>query len=147
MTVVETTLDEVLNTLNEVPDFRNPPNLQEALLKTDTRESLALIALENGQAVGCKYGFSLGDGVFYSWIGGVLPESRRLGVAQRLLEYQENWVRTHHYTRIQVKSMNRYPEMLRFLIRNGYRITGTEGEDPAELKVHFEKTFSNDVLL
>ena len=41
--------------------------------------------------------------------------------------------------KIKVKSMNRYPEMLRFLIKNNYQIVGVEGNDPEKLKVVLEK--------
>lgn len=137
--IIETTYQDVLDMIKDVPEFARPPAPEEVEKRCGNVPYLALITKHQDIPVGCKLGYRLTDKTFYSWIGGVLPEYRNRGIAQKLLDYQEKWVRRRGYTVIRVKSMNRYPDMLRFLIRNKYQITGLEGNEPEHLKVVFEK--------
>ena len=61
-----------------------------------------------------------------------------MGVAQKLLQYQERWVTNKGYKEIEVKSMNQYPEMLHFLIKNQYHIYGVEDSEHGT-KILFQK--------
>jgi GNAT superfamily N-acetyltransferase len=71
---------------------------------------------------------------------GVLPAHRKAGLAQRVLEAQEVWASAHGFAAVKVKSMNRYPAMLRLLIHNGYQIRLVEHfDDPTRERVHFIK--------
>lgn len=99
-----------------------------------------LIAEADGQPVGFKLGYAAEDGSLYSWLGGVLFAHRKTGLAQRLLEAQEAWAGAHGFAAVTVKSMNRYPAMLRLLIRNGYQIRQVEHfGDPARERIQFSK--------
>ncbi|WP_454774937.1 hypothetical protein [Janthinobacterium tructae] len=70
----------------------------------------------------------------------MLPAHRKTGLAQRLPEAQEAWAGAHGFAPVSVKSMNRYPAMLRLLIRNGYRIRAVERfGNPARERIHFIK--------
>ena len=127
---------QVLQAIPEFDQRRSLAQLQERL----PAGTLILIAEADGQPVGCKLGYAAEDGSLYSWLGGVLPAHRKAGLAQRLLERQEGWAREHDFAAITVKSMNRYPAMLRLLIRNGYRIRVVEHfGDPTRERVHFIK--------
>ncbi len=87
---------------------------------------LCLVAYIQGQAVGFKLGYALDDGVFYSWLGGVLPRFRQQGVAKQLLMAQEHWAKTQGYHVIKVKTRNCYKAMLIMLITHGYQIEALE---------------------
>ena len=51
---------------------------------------LILAAYINNEPVGFKIGYETSSKQnFYSWMGGVLPKYRQLGIAERLMEYQE----------------------------------------------------------
>ena len=104
-----------------------------------TEGTLVLVYEADDKAIGFKVGYPLNDDDFYSWLGGVVPEARQSGVAQALLDYQENWVRDQGYQRLSVKSMNRYPSMLRFLIKNGYQIVHVENVGTDDERIHFLK--------
>ncbi|MGX9782601.1 GNAT family N-acetyltransferase [Janthinobacterium lividum] len=133
---------EAWHVLQAIPEFdqrRSLAQLQERL----PASALVLIAEADGQPVGCKLGYAAEDGSLYSWLGGVLPAHRKTGLAQRLLEAQEAWASAHGFAAITVKSMNRYPAMLRVLIRNGYQIRVVEHYgDPARERIHFIKALS-----
>ncbi|MED5595454.1 GNAT family N-acetyltransferase [Janthinobacterium sp. P210006] len=132
-------IEEAWQVLQAIPEFdqrRSLAQLQERL----PAGALVLIAEVDGQPVGCKLGYAAEDGSLYSWLGGVLPAHRKTGLAQRLLERQEGWAREQGYVAVTVKSMNRYPAMLRLLIRNGYQIRAVEHfGDPARERIHFVK--------
>ncbi|WP_219118231.1 GNAT family N-acetyltransferase [Janthinobacterium sp. UMAB-56] len=135
-------MEEAWQVLQAIPEFdqrRSLAQLQERL----PADALVLIAEANGQAVGFKLGYRAGDGSLYSWLGGVLPAYRKAGLAQRLLAAQEAWAKEQGFAAVTVKSMNRYPAMLRLLIRNGYRIRAVEHfGDPASERIDFIKPLS-----
>ena len=91
------------------------------------------------QIVGFKLGYEISPEVFYSWIGGVHPEWRGLGLASDLMQTQHDWCRREGYKFVQTKSQNRFREMLILNLRRGFHIVATEGEG-AELKVWLEKS-------
>jgi hypothetical protein len=77
--------------------------------------------------------------------GGVLPAHWQAGMAQRLPERQEPWVREHGFAAITVKSMNRSPAMLRLLILNGCRVRlAAHFGTPARERIHSIKTLSRN---
>ena len=134
------TIEEAWQVLQAIPEFdqrRSLAQLQERL----PADALVLIAEADGQSVGFKLGYAAEDGSLYSWLGGVLPAHRKSGLAQRLLEVQEAWASAHGFAAVTVKSMNRYPAMLRLLIRNGYQIRLVEHfGDTARERIHFIKS-------
>lgn len=138
--IIESDYHAVLDVFKEIPEVAPPPPLTKVENRCKNVPHLALIAIYQGIPIGCKLGFEKSAQLFYSWIGGILPEYRKRGAAQQLLDYQEEWSRRQGYTLINVKSMNRFPDMMRFLIKNQYLITGTEGNGPDQLKVCFEKS-------
>jgi len=92
--------------------------------------SISLVAEHKGKVIGFKVGFDrYGDGSFYSWLGGVAPDMRRRGVAQALLDDQEQRVVTAGFDRIYVKTRNRFVAMLTMLLTNGYGIVGVNLPD------------------
>ena len=141
--IIECRLEEFLGFLGSLDDFYETPSIEEASDRIGYAQSLALLAKLDGEIVGCKLGYALpdenGERVFYSWLGGVNQGCRKQGVASSLLDYQEQWLKTQGYTEVRVKSMNHYPNMLRFLIKKGYQVTGVEPGVPEKLKVHFSK--------
>lgn len=105
-------------------------------------DNLLVVAVCDEEIVGFKLGYPISPTQFYSWIGGVSPKARRLGVGRRLLRLQEELVRSRGFEVLRVKSMNRFPSMLSLLIAEGYAITAVEGTDSETLKIVFEKRLS-----
>lgn len=138
------TLDDVLQVDARIPEFdgRTTRALLEERLAG--KPMLILIARAEGRPVAYKLGYAISDREFYSWLGGVLPEYRRKGIASELRQVQEAWAREQGYHCVRVKSMNRYPAMLQLLIASGYHIVGYEENAlvPAsgEGKILFKRT-------
>lgn len=80
------------------------------------------IAEIDHQIAGFMIGYDDG-GCFYNYLFGVVPRFRNQGVGQHLFDHVEQWAHTNHYKGIRVQSRNKYPNMLRLLIKNKYKIT------------------------
>ncbi|MCP4221165.1 MAG: GNAT family N-acetyltransferase, partial [bacterium] len=133
--IIEISLPQLTECLRGIPEFGNPAPPGQVEKRCGETRYLALAAEIDGQKVGCKLGYAEDNTTFYSWLGGVLPGYRKRGVAQALLDTQEQWVWKNNFKKIKVKSMNGFPDMLRFLIANFYQIIGVEGDSPQRLKV------------
>jgi GNAT superfamily N-acetyltransferase len=97
------------------------------------------IASIRGQAVAFKLGYELDEHTFYSWLGGVLPAYRGLGIASDLMEAQHQWCRERGYRTIQTKTQNRWKNQLLLNIKSGFEITGYHASDEAGPKIMLEK--------
>lgn len=98
-----------------------------------------LTAFIEGQPVAFKIGYETGSGVFYSWLGGVVPELRGLGLAADLMQRQHQWCIENGYLKIQTKTQNRFRDMLLLNIRFGFEIVGYHNSDEGGPKVVLEK--------
>lgn len=133
-------LSQCIDVLNYVPEFTETFELTEIKKRILDQEYLALGVEVEGILVAVKLGYFINDNVFYSWLGGVLPRFRLLGLAQSLLDEQERILAARNVGEIRVKSMNRYPSMLQMLISNHYQIYDIErNQDSDLLKVKFRK--------
>ncbi len=99
---------------------------------------LGFAYIEN-QPVGFKIGYERDQNEFYSWLGGVLPEYRGLGVARELMLTQHEWCRKQGYSKISTKTQNRFQSMLILNIKNGFEIISTDPTDKDGMKILMEK--------
>lgn len=116
-------IHQIVELSQQIPEFDRPLTPQALLERLAGKNCLLLLAYVEGELAGFKLGYEQDATLFYSWLGGVATDFRRLGLAQSLLEYQEIWARRQGYRHIQVKTMNRFPAMLNMLINNQYLIT------------------------
>lgn len=125
-------IEAVVALSQQIPELVNPyPTsvYEERLLPT---KHLILIAFVEGEAAGFKVGYEREAHYFYSWMGGVRPQFRRMGVAKRLATAQENWAKAQGYAAIQFKTRNRLKAMLTFSINNGFQIIAVEKQPTIE---------------
>ena len=135
------TIEEAYGVFIEVPELDRGLSLGEFKSKAPAGALVLLCRVEE-KSVGFKIGYPISENEFYSWLGGVLPEYREQGVAQQLLDSQERWVRNQGYTKISVKSMNRYSSMIRFLVKNGYQIVKVGRFGTKDERIHFQKSLA-----
>ncbi len=141
MKIRQASLAEAVEVLARISEFALPADENALQARLKGKASLILVAELGGQLVGVKIGYRLSETCFYSWLGGVAPEGRCGGVAQALLEAQETWVVEQGFEELRVKSRNRFPAMLRLLLRNGYLIEHMEKKDGIEdYRLHFVKS-------
>ena len=106
---------------------------------------LSLIAEIENQSVGFKIGYDrFKDGSFYSWMGGVLPEFRKKGVASALADFQENWAKGNGYNSIILKTRKKHRVMIAFSMNRGFTITEKiQMDSEEETRIWMEKIISH----
>ncbi len=93
----------------------------------------------NDQVVAFKLGYESTSAEFYSWLGGVVPEFRGLGIAADLMILQHDWCREQGYSRILTKTQNRFRDMLLLNIKFGFDVIGFHASDEGGPKILLEK--------
>lgn len=151
---IETTTEltpDLLNCLldihQQIPEFDKPYSESEYQLRLNNKPILIMFIKVEGELAGFKLGYELSGSTFYSWLGGVIPEYRNLGLAQHLLQAQESWARESGYQYIEVKTLNRFSSMLAMLTASRYQITKmTQATDRIENnKINLQKSLIETV--
>ncbi len=91
------------------------------------------------QPVAFKLGYEIDQTEFYSWLGGVIPDYRGLGIAADLMRHQHQWCQENGYKKIQTKTQNRFRDMLLLNIRFGFEIIGMHDSNEGGPKIILEK--------
>ena len=138
ISIREGQIEEAFSIYEQIPEFavagRDGVDLFALERRLGEASGLVLIAERGGELVGFKAGYDrFAMVLFYSWLGGVLPAARGLGVAQQLLDAQEQRVAESGYDRLYVKTRNRFVPMLRLLLGNGYAVVGVALPDDLPL--------------
>ena len=130
--VREGTFQECVDLSSKIPEFNSPYKIEE-YKKRCAGEYLVLIAEIDNQPVGFKIAYDrFNDGNFYSWMGGVLPKFRRMGVAYSLANFQEKWAVENGFSSILLKTRQKHDEMIAFSFNRGFIITEETQITPAE---------------
>lgn len=114
---------ELLWVHDRIPEFPGKASLDFYADRLKNLVYLALVAEKDGELLGFKVGYQddLPD-TFYSWMGGIRPEFRRFGIADALSEYQETWAREKGFQQVYFKTRNRFPAMISFGLKRGFKI-------------------------
>ena len=102
---------------------------------------LCVLAYEGEKLIGFKLGYARDSEQFYSWLGGVLPEYHKLGVASELMRQQHDWCAKNQFKKISTKSSNQFSSMIRLNLKYGFKIVGTTTDDDGKVKIIFVKHF------
>ena len=134
---------ECVNLSFKIPEFNSPYKIEE-YKKRCAGKYLALIAEIDNQLVGFKIGYDrFKNGSFYSWMGGVLPRFRRMGVAYSLANFQEKWADENGFSSIILKTRQKHDEMIAFSLNRGFIITEETQIIPAEeTRIWMEKSLN-----
>ncbi len=104
---------------------------------------LMMVAELDGRPVGFSCGYELRPTTYYSWLYGVLPDFRRLGIASQLLAAEQAWATDHKYEMARFECYNQHRPMLLLAVKNGYDIVGIRWDShTANNLVIFEKHLS-----
>ena len=88
------------------------------------RNVLFLIAQLDRRPVGFLTALELKPDTHFSWLCGVLPEFRRMGIASQLIEAHQAWARQQGYEMVRFECYNRHRAMLHTAINHGANIVG-----------------------
>lgn len=130
---------EIMETLEK--EIFEKPYPRETLLKSveGKEHILILVASVDGQNVAYKAGFAHDDQTFYSWVGGVSPLYRKLGIAAKLMEVQHQELKTMGFKKVRTKTKNKFKSMLLLNIKTGFDIVDTYMGADDELRIILEK--------
>jgi GNAT superfamily N-acetyltransferase len=103
-----------------------------------TKFHLGMASIED-QVIGFKLGYEQDPRQFYSWLGGVVPEYRGLGIASALMKCQHEWCVRQGYEVVQTKTLNRFQDMFILNLRQGFEVTGTQNSRDYGLRIILEK--------
>ena len=134
------TADQIIEFTSQVPEFEDSYAQEEYIARMAGKKSLVLFAYLEQQPVGFKLGYEQHPLYFYSWMGAVLPQFRKQGVAKILAKAQENWACQNSFKFIRMKTRNYLKNMLHFALSNDFYITGIEPHpDPMNNRILLEK--------
>lgn len=139
--VIEGPLEEVLAVMHEVPELDTPAPVEQWKSRLSSHP-LLLIARVGAENVGFKVGYDRWqDGrTYYSWMGGVIPSFRRVGVASALQQAMEQWCTQHGYVSLRFKTRNRHRSMIAFALRHGFNMVDFEKKGAVDdYRLVFEK--------
>ena len=139
----EGTFHECVDLSSKIPEFNSPYKIDE-YKKRCAGKYLALIA-EIDKPVGFKIGYDrFKNGSFYSWMGGVLPKFRRMGVAYSLANFQEKWAAENKFSLILLKTRKKHDEMIAFSLNRGFIITEeTQITPDEETRIWMQKSLNS----
>ena len=140
----EGTFHECVDLSSKIPEFNSPYKIEE-YKKRCAGEYLVLIAEIDNQLVGFKIGYDrFNDGSFYSWMGGVLPKFRRMGVAYSLANLQEKWATKNEFSSILLKTRQKHDRMIAFSLNRGFIITEETHITPdEETRIWMQKSLNS----
>ena len=108
-------------------------------LFSSKQKVVILLAFEQGEPVGFKIGFEAEPWCLESWRGGVLPLSRRQGIATKLMEMQHQWCVENQMKTIKTVTNSDNTAMLILNLRHGFEIVGSYVNRRKRLKILQEK--------
>lgn len=109
------------------PDFTDGYLLD----RLPTVSGLALVAAHDpdGMLLGFKLGYARCDDTFYSWLGGIHPSIRRMGVARQLMQRQHDWARDRGYAAVETRTRTVNNAMIILNLQSGFQIVGYEVDE------------------
>ena len=142
--IVSGDLDRVVSLSQNIGEFKSPYNIDE-YEKRLNNSSLILTGEIEEKAVGFKVGYDrFKDGSFYSWMGGVLPKFRRMGVAYSLANFQEKWAAENKFSLILLKTRKKHDGMIAFSLNRGFIITEeTQITPDEETRIWMQKSLNS----
>ena len=120
----EGNLNDAVMVSENIPEFDNPYKIPEYSKRLDDTTHQILIAYNDHNPIAFKIGYQKhSDGSFYSWMGGVLPNYRRKGIANNLADHQDAWAKKNGYISIKMQTREKHKAMLALAINRGFQIT------------------------
>ena len=117
-------LDDAVMVSANIPEFDDPYKIQEYSKRLDGTTHQILTAYDDHNPIAFKIGYQRHpDGSFYSWMGGVLPNYRRKGIANNLANQQDAWAKKNDYKSIKMQTRKKHKTMLALAISRGFQIT------------------------
>ena len=107
--------------------------------------TLVLVAELDDEPAGFACGYELRPSTYYSWLCGVLPDARRMGLASQLMAAEQAWARQKGYEMLRFECNNQARPMIHVAVRDGYDIVGIRWDSRSQSNlVIFEKNLTEE---
>ncbi|MEL7121052.1 MAG: GNAT family N-acetyltransferase [Bacteroidota bacterium] len=137
--IKQVSIEEAFSFSLLIPEFKVSYPLSEYNKRLSGVRSLLLGAYIDNQAAGFKIGYERED-YFYSWMGGVVPQYRKMGVASQLAMHQEAWAHEQGFEAVVFKTRNHLTQMLLFALSNGFQIIDIQKKEQiADYRILLQK--------
>ena len=104
--------------------FGTPPS-ESFLERLNEKKDLSILMAHSGdEIIGFKIGYTRFKGIFFSWLGAVLTEHRRQGVARELIRHQHKLCSMRGYKELQTESSGTKEGMLILNLKEGFEVYG-----------------------
>ncbi len=131
--VKEGSIDVAVKVSATIVEFDQPYSKDYFEDRYRGKVKLILVAYIDKQAVGYMVAYDKNrDDSFYCWMAGVNPSFRRLGALSKMMEYLEDWAKSHSYKKITIKTRNNRREMLTYLVGAGFHFTEVQPHSSIE---------------
>lgn len=145
ITIREEQVDDVVIVLSTIEEFENVYTVPSLRNGWKDFARLVLVGYCNDKPAGCLVSYdAYHDRSLYCWLVGVVPAFRGHGVMKALMEYQDQWARSHGYTSIKIKTRNDRREMLTYLLKYSYDVIGVSS--PSSVPAAGMRKMVNSVL-
>lgn len=104
-----------------------PQSLQWRLQRMP--EASVFFASHEDRVIGFKIGYALSDRKYYSWLGGVDPDFRRLGIAGQLMSHQHAWLCAAGFAVVETRTHQDNHAMVQVNLRAGFSVCGMLVDD------------------
>ena len=134
-------IEDAIYVSQNIPEFKDTYLINEYENRLNNTKYLIITAYINHQPVGFIIGYeSQSKQNFYSWMGGVLPKYRQLGIAEKLINYQKQWAMKAGYQRLLMKTRNKHKAMINLLHKYRFLKIGIIPHYPdEETRILYEK--------
>lgn len=118
---------ETLKTLVSLYEqiFSEPFSQEQHNRLASKEQPIVLIAYKGDRPAGFKVAYALSEApeILYSWLGGVLPDFRRQGIAEQLMKEQHRVAKEKGFTAIETKSYpNLFPAMMQLNYKYDFKL-------------------------
>jgi GNAT superfamily N-acetyltransferase len=141
--VLQVPIETAIKVHSQIPEFREtPPEKKYFEGRYDGRDHLILCAFDQkDHAAGYMIAYDkFGDGSFYCWMAGVIPQFRKCGALTAMMNYLFAWAKERGYKKIKIKTRNDKRDMLVFLVKNGFNFTAVvQHEKIADNRIELEQ--------
>lgn len=128
--------------VKEIFGVWEPENFHSRL-RNSSRHLLLVLYVEN-EPVGFKIGYEVDHQTLYSWLGGVVPPYRGVGVGAELMKAQHAWAQKMGYRCIQTKTQNQFREQLILNLRFGFQVVGYSSSQEGSEKILMKKQLDKE---
>lgn len=132
-------LEEIMRAHALIPEFDigGDDYFQSRL---EGKRFLSMVAWDGEAMAGYAVAYLDGSST-YVWLAGTDPSHRRRGAFSGIYGYIRRWAADNGSANVRLKTFNKFPGMLRWLVRNQFMIVAVEqGDTPLENRIVAERT-------